>query len=154
MASLGSLSFLIQMSSCSCSSLRRRRRRTSWKKPHLVAICGRNGVDSSGDGAVSKMGSFGASKGEIFRRGILRAAAATGNSEGTEVEGEGETEDGGDVADNALRATIKRSKEVLARQKDLLQQVPLKLHSQNFLFVLIYLFDLFIIWLNMQLTIE
>lgn len=96
----------------------------SWKRPHLVAIRGRNGVDSSGSGVVCKMGSFGVGKGEILRRGGLRAAAAAaGKSEGIEGEGEGKSENGEDVADDALRATIKQSKEVLAKQKDILRQI-------------------------------
>ena len=116
MASLGSVSFLIETSSTSCSYLRQRRV-SCWKRPHFVAVYGRNTLDSNG--AVCKMGSFRVPKGEISRRG-LRAA---GRSESIEGEGRGGNE--GEIADEMLRATIKQSKEVLARQKDLLRQVPL-----------------------------
>lgn len=70
------------------------------------------------------MGSFGVTKGEILRKG-LRAA---GRSESIEGEGEvrGNIEEDA-AANDVFQATMKQSKELLARQKDLLRQVVLEM---------------------------
>lgn len=116
MASLGSLSFLIQTSSGGCYVLRKKRN-TCWKRPHFGAIYGRNKLDFNG--VVSKFGPFGFDEGEILMKG-LRAA---GRSDRIEEDGELRGDYKENVDGDAFRATIKQSKEVLAKQKDLLRQI-------------------------------
>ncbi|ONK75440.1 uncharacterized protein A4U43_C03F16860 [Asparagus officinalis] len=117
MASLGSLCLLIQTSTSSCSAPRQRRTSCCWERRHFFAIYGRRSLDPNG--VFCKLGIFGGLKSEILKRGLR----ATGKREGIGAEEENGGDDEENVADESFQATLKQSKEVLARQKNLIRQI-------------------------------
>lgn len=78
------------------------------------------------------MAPFGVQKGEILS---ITTAAKSESIDGEEIDEE-------NIADEVIRATIKHSKEVLTRQRDLIGQVFLTLYTfQPFPFSCSFIFD-------------